>query len=60
MEGKKFMTIREVARLGVLSEHYLRRLEHMGKLPGFYSGVKKMVNVDMLMEQLERESMVTA
>lgn len=60
MEGKKFMTIREVARLGILPEHYLRRLEHTGKLPGFYSGVKKLVNVEMLMEQLERESMVTA
>lgn len=59
MEAKKFMTIREVARLGILSESYLRRLEHMGKLPGFYSGVKKLVNVPMLMEQIEKESMVT-
>lgn len=59
MESKKFMTIREVARLGILSESYLRRLEHMGKLPGFYSGVKKLVNVPMLMEQIEKESMVT-
>lgn len=56
MDYKKFMTIREVAKMGILPEHYLRRLEHQGKLPGFYSGVKKLVNVQMLMEQLEEES----
>ena len=57
MEEKKYMTIREVAKMGIVSECYLRRLEHAGKLPGFYSGVKKMVNVSMLMDQIEKESM---
>lgn len=60
MESKRYMTIREVAKMGIVSECYLRRLEHTGKLPGFYSGVKKLVNVQMLMEQIEKESQVTA
>lgn len=53
---KTFMTIREIAKAGILSEHYLRRREAQGILPGVYSGKKKLVNVPALMEQLDRES----
>lgn len=52
------MTIREVARTGLLSEYALRLLETQGKLPGIYVGRRKMVNLPLLINQLERESRV--
>ena len=56
MEGKRFLTIRQVAKEGILSEHHLRMLEAQKKLPGVYSGRKKLVNVPMLLKQLDEES----
>lgn len=51
-----FKTIRETARVGILPEHELRRRAKCGTLPGVYAGVKFLVNVDLLMQQLEAES----
>lgn len=51
-----FKTIREVAKTGLLAEYRLRMMLHQGKLPGIAAGNKFLVNVDMLMEELERES----
>lgn len=52
----KFLTIRQMAATGILSEHHLRLLEKQGKLPGIYSGNRFKVNVDLLVDQLNRES----
>ena len=50
---RRFMTIRQTAKLGLLSEYQLRLWQKQGKLPGVYSGVKFMVNVPQLEEKLE-------
>ena len=52
----EFKTIREAARAGILPEHELRRRVKIGRLPGIYAGVKFLINVDLLMEQLDAES----
>ena len=54
----KFMTIRETARTGILSEYHLRLLEKQGRLPGVRSGNRFKVNIGLLVEQLNRESAV--
>lgn len=52
----KFRTIRQIAALGFISEHYLRLLVAKGACPGFYSGNRFLVHVDALIEQLDAES----
>ncbi len=49
-------TIREVAKLGVLSETHLRTMLKEGKLPGIYSGTRFYVNLEALMDFIQRES----
>lgn len=56
---KKFMSIREVARTGLISEYYLRLMEKQNRLPCIYSGKKCMVNYPLLVEQLDLESAAT-
>lgn len=51
-----FMTIRETAKTGMISEHHLRLMEKQGRLPGVRVGNRFKVNVDLLVEQLNRES----
>lgn len=51
-----FKTIRQTAKTGLLTEHYLRRLVSAGKCPGIYSGNRFLVNVDALAEKLDAES----
>jgi len=46
------MTIREIARTGLLSEHALRLLLKAGRLPAIYVGKKALINYDKLCEQL--------
>lgn len=53
---QKFQTIRQTAKLGILSEYNLRLRLVQGKLPGVYSGNRFMVNVPMLIEKLDAES----
>ncbi len=55
-ENNRFLTIREVARTGILSEHHLRLLEKEKKLPGVFAGNRFKVNYPLLVEQLDRES----
>ena len=50
------MTIRETAKTGMISEHHLRLMEKQGRLPGVRVGNRFKVNVDLLVEQLNRES----
>ena len=54
MEHKKptMLTIREIARTGILPEHALRLLLKAGKLPVIYVGKKALINYDRLCEQL--------
>lgn len=57
---KPYMTIRELAKEGLLSETELRRRLRVGNLPGVMVGErakKFLVNTDALMRSLERESM---
>lgn len=48
----QMMTIREIARTGLLSEHALRLLLKEGKLPAIYVGNKALVNYDKLCQEL--------
>lgn len=56
----KFLTIREVARTGLISEHYLRMMERRGELPGIRTGNTFRVNYGMLVERLNQESAANA
>lgn len=55
-----FLTIRQTAATGVLSEHHLRMMEKQGRLPGIRTGKTFRVNFEMLIAQLDRESMEQA
>ena len=55
-EIPRFMTIREVAKTGLISEHYLRLMAAQDRLPGVYSGNRFKVNYGALVEQSEAES----
>ena len=48
----RMMTIREIAREGVLNEHALRLMLKAGRLPAIYVGSKALINYDALLEQL--------
>lgn len=52
----KFMTIRETAATGILSEHHLRLMAKRHELPGIYAGTKFMINYPLLVEKLNRDS----
>lgn len=54
---RKFMTIRQTAAAGYDTEFHIRLLLKQGKLPGFFSGRTFKVNVPMLVEHLDRESL---
>lgn len=52
MEIPHFMSIREVARTGLLSEYTLRLMEKQKQLPCVYTGRKCLINFDKLVDQL--------
>lgn len=52
VEVPRFMSIREVAKTGLLSEYTLRLMEKQKKLPCVYTGRKCLINFDRLVEQL--------
>lgn len=52
VEVPRFMSIREVARTGILSEYTLRLMEKQKRLPCVYAGRKCLINFDRLVEQL--------
>lgn len=56
MEIPRFMSIREVAKTGLLSEYTLRLMEKQKALPCVYTGRKCLVNFDKLVEQLNELS----
>ena len=51
-----FMTIREVAKTCILSEHALRVMQKTKKLPCIMVGTKCLINYPQLIEQLNEES----
>ena len=51
-----FKTIRQTAALGFITEHRLRLMVAEGTVPGIKTGNRFMVNVDALVEQLDRKS----
>ena len=51
-----FPTIRQNARLGPVSEHYLRIMLKQGRLPGFYVGNHFHVNRKLFLAQLDEMS----
>jgi len=54
METKpRLMTVREIARTGLMAEHALRLLLKQGKLPAIFINKKALVNYDRLCAQLE-------
>ena len=55
-EDMNFPTIRQAAKRGPLSEHYLRLMQKQGRLPGFYCGNHYRVNYAALLELLQTES----
>ena len=52
----EFKSIREVAKSGLISEHYLRIMVKKGECPGVWSGRKFLINVSALCEKLDRLS----
>lgn len=49
----KMMTIREVAKTGILPEHALRQLVKEKRLPVIHVGKKAFINYTALCEQLD-------
>ena len=52
MKTPTFRTIREVAKMGILSEYSLRLMEKQHKLPCIYSGNRCLINLDKLIMML--------
>lgn len=52
IEVPSFMSIREVAKTGLMSEYSLRLLEKQGKLPCIYAGKKCLINFELLVQQM--------
>lgn len=52
-----FMTIRQTAANGILSEHRLRKMQREGKLPGFFVGNRFLVDQEELKSFLHNESL---
>ena len=52
-EQPTLMTVREVARTGLMSEHALRLLLKAGKLPAIFIGKKALINYDKLCAELQ-------
>lgn len=54
--GHKYMSIRELAHRGPLTEYALRQLHRVNQLPGITIGRKFWVNVELFDEHLEAMS----
>ena len=56
MNQKAYMTIRETAATGILSEHALRLMQKQHKIPCIMCGTKCLINYPLLVERLQEES----
>lgn len=54
----KYLTIRQTAERGIITEFQLGKMLRSGELPGFYSGKTYKVNVPMLIDKLDAMSAV--
>lgn len=52
----KFMTIRQVAASGLISEHFLRGMVARGECPGIRYGNRFLINVEQLEKKLNEMS----
>ena len=50
----KMMTIRQIAKTGLLPENALRVMVKNGEIPAVYSGTKAFINFDNLCHKLEK------
>lgn len=53
VQKPRMMTVREIARTGLMSEHALRLLLKADRLPAIYIGKKALINYDKLCEELQ-------
>lgn len=53
-----YLTIKQTAERGIITEFQLRKMLKAGELPGFYSGRTYKVNVPMLIDKLDAMSAV--
>ena len=53
MNEKIFMTIREVAKTGILSEHTIRLMVKAGEVPHIMAGNRVLINYPKFIEQLQ-------
>lgn len=60
MNTIRFLTVRQTARTGLISEYRLRLLVAQGRVPGVYSGNRFMVNYDQLVDLLNAQSLENA
>lgn len=51
-----FKTIRQTAAMGILTEHRLRLMVAQGLCPGIRTGNRFLVNVEALVELLDKQS----
>ena len=51
-----FKTIRQTAATGILTEHHLRLMVAQGLCPGIRTGNRFLVNVEALVESLDKQS----
>lgn len=56
MKEVKFKSIREIAKTGLISEHYLRNMVKRGDCPCIKSGNKFLINEVALIEKLDAMS----
>ena len=56
MEVPRFMSIREVAKTGLLTEYTLRLMEKQKRLPCIYVGKRCLVNFEQLVDRLNQDS----
>ena len=52
----RFMTIKQVSKLGIMSIYSQRLMLAAGKLPGYYAGTRFYVNVDKLLAELNGDT----
>ena len=48
----RFVTVKQLASMGILSEYCIRRMLKEGKLPAIYSGKKALINFETFCSQL--------
>ena len=52
MSRPRFLTIRQTAKEGPLSEYCLRSMQKRGELPGVFSGNRFLVNYSAFLEKI--------